>query len=55
MVSWSLLTVHTIPAITLQLVRGLYDGQRRPLISKQTHTKKKSQFVTFRILFSEKC
>jgi len=27
MVSWSLLTVDIIPAIALQLMRGLYDVQ----------------------------
>jgi len=36
MVSWSLLTGHIIPAIALQLIRGLYDNQQRPLTSKQT-------------------
>jgi len=25
--SWSLLTVHIIPAIALQVILGLYDGQ----------------------------
>ena len=36
MVSWSLLTVHITPAIALQLMRGLYNGQQRPLTSKKT-------------------
>ena len=35
MVSWSLLTVHMTPAIALQLMRGLYNGQQRPLTSKK--------------------
>jgi len=35
-VSWSLLTVHIILAIALQLMRGLYNGQQRPLTSKKT-------------------
>jgi len=34
-VSWSLLTVHMTPAIALQLMRGLYNGQQRPLTSKK--------------------
>jgi len=29
-VSWSLLIVHTNPAIALQLMRGSYNGQQRP-------------------------
>jgi len=33
-VSWSLLTVHTNPALALQLMRGSYNGQLRPLTSK---------------------
>jgi len=36
MVSWSLLIVHIIPAVYLQLMQGLYDGQQRPLTSKKT-------------------
>ena len=36
MVSWSLLTVHTTPAIDLQLMLGLYNSQQRPLTSKKT-------------------
>jgi len=47
-VSWSLLTVHTTPAIALQLVRGLYDGQQRPLTSKKDT---KVHIVFVRILF----
>ena len=35
MVSWSLLTAHTTPAIALQLMRGSYNGQQRPLTSKK--------------------
>jgi len=35
MVSWSLVTVHTTSATALQLMRGLYDGQQRPLTSKK--------------------
>jgi len=50
MVSWSLLTVHRILPIALQFIRGLYDGQQRPLTSNT----KKMQFVKFRILESEK-
>ena len=33
-VSWSLMTVHTTPAIALQLMWGSYNGQQRPLTSK---------------------
>jgi len=36
MVSWSLLTVHIIYAIALQLMQGLYDGQQRPMTSNTT-------------------
>jgi len=36
MVSWSLLIVHITPAIALQLMRKLYNGQQRPLTSKKT-------------------
>jgi hypothetical protein len=36
MISWSLLTAHRIPKIALQLMRGLYGGQQRPLISITT-------------------
>ena len=35
MVSWSMLTAHTTPAIALQLMRGSYNGQQRPLTSKK--------------------
>jgi len=35
MVSWSLLTAHMISAIALQLMRGSYNGQQRPLTSKK--------------------
>ena len=35
MVSRSLLTAHTTPAIALQLMRGSYNGQQRPLTSKK--------------------
>ena len=52
MVSWSLLTVHIILAIVLQLMRGLYDSQQRPLTSKETQ---KSQFQIIRILSSVIC
>jgi len=34
-VSWSLLTVHLTPPIELKLMRGLYNGQQRPLTSKK--------------------
>jgi len=34
-VSWSLLTAHMTPAIALQLMRGSYNGQQRPLASKK--------------------
>jgi len=34
-VSWLLLTVHTTPAIALQLMCGSYNGQQRPLTSKK--------------------
>jgi len=46
-VSWSLLTVHTTPAIALQLMRGSYNGQQRPLTSKKEI---KFHSVCFRIL-----
>jgi len=48
-VSWSLLTAHTTPAIALQLMRGSYNGQRRPLTSRKDT---KFHTVCFRILFS---
>jgi len=48
-VSWSLLTAHTTPAIALQLLRGSYNGQHRPLTSKKDT---KFHIVCFRILFS---
>jgi hypothetical protein len=51
MVSWSLLTVHRIHAISLQFMQGFYDGQQRPLTSNTTQ---KMQLVKFRILESEK-
>jgi len=50
MVSWSLLIVHTNPAIALQLMRGSYNGQQRPLTSKKVT---KFHSVCFRIVFSE--
>jgi len=34
-VSWSLLTAHTTPAIALQLMWGSYNGQQRPLTTKK--------------------
>jgi len=48
-VSWSLLTVHTTSAIAFQLMRGSYNGQQRPLTSKEN-----TQFhsVIVRVLFS---
>jgi len=52
MVSWSLLTVHRISVIVLQLMRRFYDGQQKPLTSNTTL---KSQFERFWILESEKC
>jgi len=48
-VSCSLLTVHTTPAIALQLMRGSYNGQQRPLTSKKDT---KFHSVCFRILVS---
>jgi len=48
-VSWSLLTAHTTPAIALQLMRGSYNGQQRPLTSKKDT---KFHSVCVRILFS---
>jgi len=48
-VSWSLLTAHTTPAIALQLMRGSYNGQQRPLTSKKDT---KFHIVCVRILFS---
>jgi len=36
MMSWSLLTVHKITVITLQFMRGFYDGQESALISNAT-------------------
>jgi len=49
-VSWSLLTVHTTPAIALQLMRGLYNCQQRPLTSKKDT---KFHSVCARIYFPE--
>ena len=49
LVSWSLLTVHTNPAIALQLMWGSYNGQQRPLTSKEDT---KCHSVTVWILFS---
>jgi len=49
-VSWSLLTAHTTPAIALQLMRGSYNGQQRPLTSKKDT---KFHIICVRILFSE--
>jgi len=49
-VSWSLLTVHTTSAIALQLKRGSYNGQLRPLTSKKDT---KFHSVCVRILVSE--
>ena len=48
-VSWSLLTIHTNPAIALQLVRGSCNGQQRPLTSKKDT---KFHSICFRIVFS---
>jgi len=50
-VSWSLLTAHTTPAIALRLMRGSYNGQQRPLTSKKDT---KFHIVCSRILFSVK-
>jgi hypothetical protein len=50
-VSWSLLTTHTTPAIALQLMRGSYNGQQRPLTSKKDTN---IHSVCVRILFSGK-
>jgi len=49
-VSWSLLTVHTTLAIALQLMRGSYNGQQRPLTSKKNT---KFHSVCVQILVSE--
>jgi len=49
-VSWSLLAAYTTRAIALQLMRGSYNGQQRPLTSKKDT---KFHIVCFRILFSE--
>jgi len=46
----SLLTVHTNPAIALQLMRGSYNGQLRTLTSKKDT---KFHSVCFRVVFSE--
>jgi len=48
-VSWSLLTAYTTPAIALQLMRRSYNGQQRPLKSKKDT---KFHSVCVRILFS---
>ena len=37
MISWSPLIAHTISAIALQFMRGLYDSQNRHLISNTTY------------------
>jgi len=47
MVSWSLLTVHIIPVIALHLMRGLYDGQQRPLTSNKTQKITICKFLDF--------
>jgi len=47
MVSWSLLTVHIILKIALQLMQGLYDGQQRPLTSNETQKIKFRKFLDF--------
>jgi len=51
-VSWSLLTVDTNPAIALQLMRGLYNDQQRILTSKKYI---KFHIVCFRIGFFGNC
>jgi len=33
MISWSLLTIHTIPAIALQFLQGSDNNQQRPFTS----------------------
>jgi len=48
-VSFSVLTAHTTPAIALQLMRGLYNGQQKPLTSKKDT---KVHIVCVRILVS---
>jgi len=48
-VSWSLLTAHTTPAIALQLMRGSYGDQQRLLTSKKDT---KFHSVCVQILFS---
>jgi len=52
MVARSLLIVHRISAIVLQLMQGFYDSQQKPLTSNTTL---KSQFEKIQILESEKC
>jgi len=47
MVSWSLLIVHITPAIALQLMRELYNGQQRPLTSKKTQKTLDHNFLNF--------
>jgi len=47
-VSWSLLTTHTTPAIALQLMRGSYNGQQRPLTLKKDT---KFHIVCVQVLF----
>jgi len=47
-VSWSLLTAHTTPAVALQLMWVSYNGQQRPLTSKKDT---KFHSVCVRILF----
>jgi len=47
MASWSLLTVHIIPAIALQLMQGLYNGQQRHLTSKKTKKITVQKFLDF--------
>jgi hypothetical protein len=48
MMSWSLLNVHRIPAITLQFMRGFYDGQQRPLTSNTIHKIEFREVLDFR-------
>jgi len=50
MISWLLLTVHTVPEISLEFLWGSYGSQQRPLISITTYF---HVFTMFRISQSE--
>jgi len=48
-VSWSLLTVHRIPTIALQFMRGFCHGKQRPLTLNTTKKNAVCNVLDFRI------